>query len=73
MGVHIVAITSDGCSANRNMAKILRASFDMKSVKSTFSHPSNPNLDIAVFLDACHMLKLIRNTLGEKPVLTDAD
>jgi len=44
----------------------------MKSVKS-FSHPSNPNLDVAVFLDACYMLKLIRNTLAEKPVLTDAD
>jgi len=44
----------------------------MKSVKS-FSHQSNPNLDVAVFLDACHMLKLIRNTLAEKPVLTDAD
>jgi len=74
--VHIVAITLDGCSANMNMAKSLGASFDMKSVKSTFSYPSNPNLDVAVFLDACRILKLIRNTLAEKSVqsvLIDAD
>jgi len=45
-------------------------------VKSTFSYPSNPNLDVAVFLDACRILKLIRNTLAEKSVqsvLIDAD
>jgi len=73
VGVHVVSITFDGCSANMNMAKILGASFDMKNPKFTFSHPSNPNLDVALFLDACHMLKLIRNTLAEKTVLIDAD
>ena len=73
VGVHVVSLTFDGCSANINMAKILGASFDMKNVKSTFSHPSNPNLDVAIFLDACHMLKLIRNTLAEKSILIDAD
>jgi len=73
VGVHVVSITFDGCSANMNMAKVLGASFDMKSLNSTFCHPSNPNLDVAVFLDACHMLKLTRNTLAEKSVLIDAD
>ena len=69
MRVHIVAITFETWQS-------VGASFDMKSVKSTFSYPSNPNLDVAVFLDACRILKLIRNTLAEKSVqsvLTDAD
>jgi len=73
VGVHVVSITFDGCSANVNMANMLGASFDMQNVKSTFPHPSNANLDVAVFLDVCHMLKLLRNTLAEKSTLIDAD
>ena len=72
VGVHVVSITFDGCSANMNMAKVLRASFDMKSLNSTFCHPSNSNLDVAVFWMLA-MLKLTRNTLAEKSVLIDAD
>jgi len=34
-----------------------------------FPHPSSPDLSVAAILDACHMMKLARNTLAEYQVL----
>lgn len=47
-GVHIKAITFDGCPANNNMAKKLGCSFDIDNINSTFKNPCN-NSKVAVF------------------------
>ena len=36
-------------------------------------NPVDKNKKIYVFLDVCHMLKLIRNTLGDGGILYDKD
>ena len=42
-----------------------------KSLKTNFPHPLDPEQKKNVFLDVCHMLKLIRNTLSEGGILID--
>jgi hypothetical protein len=53
------------------MAAILGASLNVEALRPSFPHPSNPAAEVAVFLDACHMLKLMRNALADKHVLLD--
>ena len=69
-GIHLVSITFDGASNNITLAKQLGCNFDYKNINSTFVDP-NSGRRIAVFFDPCHMVKLIRNTLGEKKVIID--
>jgi len=40
--------------------------------KTYFKHPASDN-DVCVFLDPCHMLKLVRNTMGDKKSIVDGD
>ncbi|KAM7297553.1 fatty acid synthase-like [Ixodes scapularis] len=40
-------------------------------MKSWFTHPSNPTIRVHAVLDACHMLKLMRNLLAEKGCIRD--
>jgi len=68
-----VSVTFDGCSANFAMARELGASIDLNDMKPTFVHPVDPSKQVCLILDACHMLKLMRNTLAEKWVLIDCD
>lgn len=71
-GVDVVSLTFDGCAANLAMAKSLGCVLEAHSAnfKTFFSHPSTKE-NVYVFLDACHMLKLVRNTLGDKQSLVD--
>ena len=73
VGVLVVSVTFDGCSANFSMACELGASSDVNNMKPTFLHPADPSKQICLVLDACHMLKLMCNTLAEKRVLIDCD
>jgi hypothetical protein len=73
VGVNVVSLTFDGCSANIAMATTLGASVNVNDVKPSFPHPSDPTMRVCVMLDACHMLKLIRNTLADKHTLMDCD
>ena len=41
------------------------------SIKSWFPHPADPSVRIYVVLDACHMLKLLRNCLASYGILFD--
>ena len=61
VGIKIVALTFDGLGANIKMASDLGCDFSkLDKMVTTFSHPKSQE-KIAVFLDPCHMLKLIRN------------
>ena len=73
IGVRVVSVTCDGLRANFATFENLGASFDLKSLKCTFPHPSDPRFQVAVILDPCHLLKVARNTLGDLKILVDGD
>lgn len=58
------SITFDGASSNLSMVKQLGANLQNIEKESFFEHPVSKE-PIFVVPDACHMLKLIRNTLSE--------
>lgn len=65
VGIKVVSLTCDGPPVNVTMAKRLGCEIDHKNLKTNFKHPST-NEDVVLFMDPSHMVKLIRNTLGEK-------
>lgn len=71
-GINVASLTCDGTSANIAMANSLGCAINHNSMVSYFPHPIN-NKPIYFFLDPCHMLKLVRNALGDCRVLTDSD
>jgi len=52
------------------MARHLGA--DLNNQISSFLHPVTKE-DVCIFLDPVHMLKLVRNTIGDWGILYDAD
>lgn len=73
IGVQIHSVTFDGCKSNiatmKNLGCVLD---DFKNLKTDFKHPS-ADYNVVVFLDACHMIKLIRNNFESKKVIYTAD
>lgn len=66
VGVTVVALTFDGCRSNLNAAKLLGCKLnDLNDFKTTFKHPTC-DMEVAVFPDPCHMIKLVRNTFESK-------
>lgn len=65
--IHIYSATFDGASSNKTMCTSIGANFDYFSTtfKPWLQHPVTENR-VSLFLDAAHMLKLNRNTLGER-------
>ncbi|ELT87347.1 hypothetical protein CAPTEDRAFT_189147 [Capitella teleta] len=61
-GVSVVSLTIDACVANLKMLKCLNCNLDIMSDQflTSIPHPSNTHR-VQVFVDACHMLKLVRN------------
>ena len=49
VGIDIVSITFDGCSANCAMPNILGAFLNVDAIQPLFPHPSNPAVEICVF------------------------
>ena len=72
VGLRVVSLTFDGSSANCNMISHLGGSLDANNLKCSFAHPED-NEPVFLFLDACHMLKLVRNMLADKGVLVDSE
>ena len=71
VGVNVVSLTCDGPSCHLTMLRSLGATISFPhTIEGSFPHPNGPGF-IRVFLDACYMLKLVRNTLGQKKVLVD--
>jgi len=61
---NIISITFDGATTNLGMVKNLGADLQNIQEGSFFKHPVTKE-PIVVIPDACHMLKLIRNTVAE--------
>lgn len=71
IGVKVVSLTCDGPSCHFTMNNELGACMQPENLKSYFSHPCENERCVYVFLNICHMLKLVRNTLGDGFVLYD--
>ena len=70
-GARVVSVTFDGPSCHFKMAAELGASFVRASLRPSFPHPIDSQHEVTIFLDVCHMLKLVRNTLAEGGILVD--
>lgn len=68
-GVHIISVTCDGPTAHLSMIRDLGAEISAEVIRASFHHPSSAAQDVAVFLDPCHMIKLLRNCLGTLGVI----
>lgn len=71
-GVVIKTLTFDGAASNIAMANILGARLQWPNLKPYFPHPKT-NDNVYIMLDACHMIKLCRNTLGDWGIIHDGD
>lgn len=71
IGIILSCITFDGLSTNTKMCNLLGANLNVKSPDFHSLFELNGQ-QINVIYDNCHMLKLIRNTLGRKKILFDA-
>lgn len=65
----VFSITFDGASANLSMCTSLGANFKYnENFKPYFQNPITQE-PVYIFWDLCHMVKLVRNTLGDKGTL----
>ena len=71
VGVKVCSVTCDGPSCNFSMMTALGVNLEPLSIRSWFPHPADPSVRIYVVLDACHMLKLMRNCLASYGILVD--
>lgn len=72
-GVKVSNVTFDGFSSNISMCSLLGADItntDVSKIKPFFVNPID-NSKIYIIYDPSHMIKLIRNTFGEREVLYD--
>lgn len=63
-GAKVVSLTFDGTTTNFATATALGSKLKYPDLEPWFKHPSSEER-VHVFLDVCHMVKLIRNTLGD--------
>lgn len=70
--VNIVSLTFDGCPTNLTMSKILGCDLNLKNLKTDFS-VNNSNEPVVILPDPAHMIKLVRNTFGEKQLLLNSN
>ena len=70
-GAGVASVTFDGPSCHLTMSTELGASLTTENLKPYFPHPVQPEKKVHILLDVCHMLKLIRNTLGDGGIIVD--
>ena len=73
VGVKVVSFTCDGPTTHQAMLKLLGARLSADNLQAYFPHPCDNNENIYVFLDACHMIKLVRNTMSDWKVMKYSD
>ncbi|CAH2109301.1 unnamed protein product [Euphydryas editha] len=73
VGVTVANLTFDGCATNLKAAEILGCQLtNLNNIKTHFPHPSTSE-KVCIFLDPCHVIKLIRNTFERKRVIFDGN
>ncbi|KMQ93551.1 thap domain-containing protein 9-like protein [Lasius niger] len=69
--IHVVNITCDGAASNISMVKGLGAKIRGQDIATHFLHPVMKQ-PIFVLLDACHMIKLVRNIFASYMLTNDS-
>ncbi|KAL3181293.1 hypothetical protein MRX96_008789 [Rhipicephalus microplus] len=71
----VFSLTFDGASSNFTMARCLGAQLrvDCEQISSSFVNPADDAKNVYIILDACHMSKLIRNSLANLSYIVDAE
>jgi hypothetical protein len=64
-----VSITFDGLAANLKTVELLGGNLNVNNMVSRFPYPTLPDAYVCVVLDACHMMKLMRNLLCEYQIV----
>ena len=72
-GINVVAAVFDGCYTNQSTAKMLGCKMLVSDMRTWFQHPPAPNSKIYVIFDVCHLIKLMRNLLGDYKVICHQD
>ncbi|GFS08920.1 THAP domain-containing protein, partial [Elysia marginata] len=67
-GMHVRAVVCDGCNTNQATARILGCNLDANVVTNFFPNPVTGQ-KVYFLLDACHLIKNVRNTLGDKKAI----
>lgn len=68
----VVSLTFDGASSNFTMARCLGAQLQPNShFITSFANPADNAKYVHIILDACHMIKLVRNPLATVSHLND--
>ena len=65
VGLHVFASVFDGHFTNQFRAKLLGCKMKVAEIQPWFPHPNLPGSKIFVVLNVCHMIKLVRNLLGD--------
>ena len=74
VGVEVASLTCDGPSCHFSMVSTLGADLKNPSnLKTHFQHPLDSSKRVHIIFDICHMLKLVRNTLGAGGIIVDKD
>ena len=68
--MNVRALVFDGCYTNQSTAKLLGCKMKVSDIQQWFSHPQMKNEKIHVIFDICHMIKVMRNLLGDYKVIT---
>lgn len=71
IGLRIISVMFNGTTTNFSALKTLGCNFQTDKFKTHLQHPSTKE-KVFIFLDASHMLKLVRNTLGTCKTLIDS-
>lgn len=67
-GVRVVSITCDGLASNLTLMKLMGASLDTDNLQTELNL-TDKGEPINFVLDNCHLVKLVRNCLGDYKVL----
>ena len=62
--INVCALVCDGCSSNQSLLSELGIKLNHPVNSTSFAHPADPSRTIYLFLDNCHMFKLVRNMLS---------
>lgn len=69
-----MSLTFDGHPTNINTVKLLGCNINPTSLKTDYEFKTDTvNQNIVIFPDPAHMVKLVRNTFGEKKIILDGD
>ena len=63
VNVRVLVVTCDGPQSHMAMIRELGGSMKWPDLQPSFPDPTSNSESIALLLDPCHMLKLIRGTL----------